>query len=74
MEFSKFRVLNLRKNNPRHQYRLGDDLLENNTVEKDMMVLVDTKLSMCQQGILVVKKSKDIMMCVRKSSASRSGR
>lgn len=63
-------ILNLGKNNPKHQYRLGDDL-ENSPVEKDLVVLVNTKLSISQQGVLVVKKSNGILRCVRKSSASR---
>ena len=37
MKFSKgkCRVLHLGRNNPMHQYRLGADLLESSSVEKD---------------------------------------
>ena len=37
MEFNvgKGRVLHLGRNNPRHQYRLGVDLLESTSVERD---------------------------------------
>ncbi|GAB0181127.1 mitochondrial enolase superfamily member 1 [Grus japonensis] len=42
MKFSKgkCRVLHLGKNNPKHQYSLGVDLLGNSTAEKDLGVLV----------------------------------
>jgi len=39
---SKCRVLQLGKNNRMYQYRLGDDLLERSSVEKDLGVLVET--------------------------------
>lgn len=42
------RVLHLRKNNPMHQHRLGADLLESSSVEKDVGVVVDTKLPVSQ--------------------------
>lgn len=45
----KCRVPHPGRNNHVHQYRLGDVLLERNSVEKDLGVLVDNRLTMSQR-------------------------
>jgi len=44
----KCRVLYLGRNNCEYQYRLGHDLLQRSSVEKDLGVLVDDRLAMIQ--------------------------
>uniref|UniRef100_A0A8C3K652 Reverse transcriptase domain-containing protein n=1 Tax=Calidris pygmaea TaxID=425635 RepID=A0A8C3K652_9CHAR len=68
----KCRVLHLVKKNVRYQYRLGVDLLEATTEEKDLGVLVDSKMTMSKQCALVARKANGILGCIGKSVASRS--
>ena len=68
---SKCRVLQLGRNNCIHQYRLGNDLLERSSAERDLGVLVDNRLAMSQQCALVSKKVIGILGCIKKSVLSR---
>ncbi|PKU44233.1 rna-directed dna polymerase from mobile element jockey-like [Limosa lapponica baueri] len=72
MKFNKgkCRVLHVGRNNPVQWYRLGVDLLEMSSGERDAEVLLDNKLPMSQQCALVAKKVNGIQGCIKNSMAA----
>lgn len=67
----KCRVLQLGRTNLMHQYRFEIDLLEGSSMEKDLGVLLNNRLTMSQQCDLVTKQTSGILGSMN-SAASRS--
>ncbi|TRZ13848.1 hypothetical protein HGM15179_013256 [Zosterops borbonicus] len=71
----KLKIQQRQKQGPalgRKNHRLGADLLGSSSVEKDLGVLVDDKLSTSQQCVLVAKKASGVVGYIRKKTASRT--
>ena len=69
---SKCTVLHLGRNYCKYQYRLGHDLWERSSAERDQGVLVDNRLTMSWQCTLVAKKTNGILGCIKRSVAITS--
>ncbi|XP_059575643.1 uncharacterized protein LOC132246527 [Alligator mississippiensis] len=74
MQFNKekCKVLYLGRKNVQHTYSLGNDLLGGTEVEKDLGVLVDSKMNMSRQCDKAIKKANGTLSCISRCMTNRS--
>ena len=69
----KCKVLSLGRNSPMHHYMLVADCLDSYLAEKDLGVLMASKLALIEQRSLATKRADGILGCSKKGIVSKSG-
>jgi len=65
----KCKILHLDQDNPKHENRLGNELIESIHAKKNLMMY--EKLDTCQECVLAVPKAKDTLGSMKRNVVSR---
>ncbi|KAK4830609.1 LOW QUALITY PROTEIN: hypothetical protein QYF61_012052 [Mycteria americana] len=69
---NKSQILPLGWSNAGHKYKLGEEWLESSPAERDLGVLVGSRLNMSQQCALAAERANHILGCIKHSITSWS--
>jgi len=69
---NKCQILHLGRGNPDYTYRLRDEMLESSPTERDLGVLVNSKLNTSQQYVLSDQRANHTLVCIKHSIARQA--
>ncbi|XP_059576183.1 uncharacterized protein LOC132247417 [Alligator mississippiensis] len=68
----KCRVLHLGRSNQQHTYKMGNSLVESTEAERDLEVIIDSKMNMGQQYEVTVGRANRTLSCIHRCISSRA--